>query len=111
VFTIAHRRLQDERRGLGRRPSFTVLSEAQDVPGPEDVEAAVERSERTAWVRELCEQLSPDQRDVLLLRLLGRLTIDEVATALGKTPVAVKALQRRGLRAIGRILDLEEVSL
>jgi RNA polymerase sigma factor (sigma-70 family) len=111
VFTIAHRRLLDERRGLGRRPAFTGLAAAADRPATDDVEEAVELAQRTAWVRELCEQLSPDQRDVLLLRLLGRLTVEEVAAALGKTTVAVKALQRRGFRAIGRTLALEEVSL
>ncbi len=47
---------------------------------------------------------------MLLLRLLGRLTIDEVAEIVGKSPVAVKALQRRGFRAIGRMLAPEEVS-
>lgn len=111
VFTIAHRRLLDERRSLGRRPAFTPLTDALDRPAADDVEQTVELAQRTAWVRELCEQLSSDQRDVLLLRLLGRLTVEEVAAALGKTPVAVKALQRRGFRAIGRTLALEEVSL
>jgi RNA polymerase sigma factor (sigma-70 family) len=110
VFTIAHRRLLDERRRHGRRPPFTALSEALELAGPDDVEDAVERAQRTEWVRELCEQLSPDQRDVLMLRLLGRLTIDEVADIVGKSSVAVKALQRRGFRAIGRMLEPEEVS-
>ena len=32
-----------------------------------------------------------EQRDVLLLRLLAGLTIDEIATVLGKTNGAVKA--------------------
>jgi RNA polymerase sigma-70 factor (ECF subfamily) len=111
VFTIAHRRLLDERRSLGRRPQFTELAAVLDRPAPEDVEAAVETSLGEAWVRELCDRLSPDQRDVLLMRLFGRLTVDEVAAALDKTPVAVKALQRRGFRAVARALDLEEVSL
>ena len=111
VFTIAHRRLLDERRTLGRRPVFADIAEAADLPSGDDVEAAAERLQRTAWVREVCERLSPDQRDVLLLRLLGRLTVEEVAAAVGKTPVAVKALQRRGFRAIGRTLAYEEVPL
>jgi RNA polymerase sigma-70 factor (ECF subfamily) len=111
VFTIAHRRLLDERRSLGRRPELTELTSVYDRPAPDDVAAAVEASLGEAWVRELCDRLSPDQRDVLLMRLLGRLTIDEVAAALGKTPVSVKALQRRGFRAIGRALALEEVPL
>ena len=111
VFTIAHRRLQDERRSRGRRPALTGLTEAMDLAGPDDVETIVDRSLRTEWVRALCEGLAPDQRDVLLLRLLGRLTIDEVAAVLGKSSVAVKALQRRGFRAIGRVLSREEVPL
>jgi RNA polymerase sigma-70 factor, ECF subfamily len=111
VFTIAHRRLLDERRTYGRRPAMTELGEAVDFPGLDDVEATVDRTLRTEWVRAACDQLAPDQRDVLLLRLLGRLTVEEVAAALGKSPGAVKALQRRGFRAIGRVLDREEVPL
>jgi RNA polymerase sigma factor (sigma-70 family) len=114
VFTIAHRRLLDERRGRGRRPPMTSLSavpEAMDLPSPDDVESIVDRAQRVEWVRSLCDQVSPEQRDVLLLRLVARLTIDEVAAALGKSSVAVKALQRRGFRAIARILDREEVPL
>jgi len=112
VFTIAHRRLLDERRSLARRPATTPLSAALEVPAAgHDVEAAVERSLQVEWVRAVCDRLAPDQRDVLVLRLLGRLTIDEIASTLGKTPEAVKALQRRGFRAIGRILDHEGMAL
>jgi RNA polymerase sigma-70 factor (ECF subfamily) len=111
VFTIAHRRLLDERRGLSRRPAATVLSDAHELPGPDDVEATVDRALRVEWVRSMCDRLAPDQRDVLLLRLVGQLTIDEIAAMLGKTPEAVKALQRRGFRAIGRILEREGASL
>ena len=109
VFTIAHRRLLDERRALARRPVAAPLTEALDLPASEDVGEAVERSLGIEWVRAECERLAPDQRDVLLLRLLARLTIDEIAALLGKSPGAVKALQRRGLRAIGRNLDRTEV--
>jgi DNA-directed RNA polymerase specialized sigma24 family protein len=35
---------------------------------------------------------------VLLLRILGDLTIEEIARAVGKRPGAVKALQRRALK-------------
>jgi RNA polymerase sigma factor (sigma-70 family) len=111
VFTIAHRRLLDERRSLGRRPIITELNDAFDLPAPDDVEDDVERSQGTEWVRAACDRLSPDQRDVLLMRLLGRLTVEEVAAALDKTPEAVKALQRRGFRAIGRDLAREGVPL
>jgi RNA polymerase sigma factor (sigma-70 family) len=111
VFTIAHRRLLDERRTLARRPTTTLLTEAFELPSPDDVEDLVDQGLRTEWVRAMCDRLAPDQRDVLLLRLLARLTVDEIAALLGKSSVAVKALQRRGFRAIGRILEREEASL
>jgi RNA polymerase sigma factor (sigma-70 family) len=111
VFTIAHRRLVDERRRARRRPSSEPLTEATDSPAPDDVAFTVEQALGTARVRELCERLSSDQRDVLLMRVLSRLTVDEVAAALGKTPGSVKALQRRGFLAIGRMLEHEGVSL
>lgn len=117
VFTIAHRRLQDERRRLSRRPDAEPLDAdpnghlRAELAAAEDVERTVERALSTERVRSLCDQLVPDQRDVLLLRLLGRLTVDEVAEMLGKTSGAVKALQRRGFAAIARLLEREGVPL
>jgi RNA polymerase sigma-70 factor (ECF subfamily) len=53
-------------------------------------------------VRRILGQLAPDQRTVLLLRVLGELTVEEVARIVGKSTGPVKALQRRGLRAAAR---------
>jgi RNA polymerase sigma factor (sigma-70 family) len=111
VFTIAHRRLLDERRRLRRRPPPAPLAEVPESAAPDDVEDTVARSLNGDRVRALCDQLVPDQRDVLLLRLLGHLTVDEVAATLGKTPGAVKALQRRGFLAIARLVEREGVPL
>lgn len=111
VFTIAHRRLIDERRRFGRRPPMCddgadALTEARGG----DVEDEALRNLGVERVRGLCRRLSPDQRDVLLLRLVGSLTLEQTAEALGKSPTAIKALQRRGLGAIRRQLALEGVS-
>jgi RNA polymerase sigma factor (sigma-70 family) len=111
LFTIAHRRLVDERRRLRRRPQPDHLVETAEIVAPDDVEATVESADGQARVRALCDALAPDQRDVLLLRLIGGLTVDEVAATLGKTPGAVKALQRRGYASIARRLDGKGVPL
>ena len=66
-------------------------------------ELAIERLEGTRVLAALRE-LSPDQREVLLLRMAGGLTAPEVAAILGKTTGAVKALQHRGLASLARIL-------
>jgi DNA-directed RNA polymerase specialized sigma24 family protein len=81
------------------------------APAPDDVVADALRSLAQERVRELCDRLVPDQRDVLLLRLLGAMTIEEVAKVMGRSVGAVKALQRRGFRAVGRILEQEGVPL
>jgi RNA polymerase sigma-70 factor (ECF subfamily) len=52
------------------------------------------------------QQLSTDQREVLLLRLAAGLPAPEVAATLGKTTGAVKSLQHRGLASLARVLGL-----
>jgi RNA polymerase sigma-70 factor (ECF subfamily) len=111
VFTIAYRRLADERRSAGRRPQLQPLHEAPEPADVTDVEADVERLLATWRVRELCADLPPSQRDVLLLRLVGRMTVDDIAAAIGRSRGAVKALQRRGLAAVTSHIEREGVPL
>lgn len=111
VFTIAHRRLLDERRRRYRRPAPAPLAEAPERPAPDDVEATVVETLGAEHVRALCDRLSDNQRDVLLMRLLGRLTIDEIAARMGRTSGSVKALQRRGFVAIAGMISREGVPL
>lgn len=108
VFTIAHHRLVDERRRLGRQP--TADRQVPDRAGDDAEEQALLRL-ATERVRRLCERLVPDQRDVLLLRMVAGLTIDETAAALAKSPGAVKALQHRAVAALRRLATREGVSL
>lgn len=116
VFTIAHRRLQDDRRRSSRRPPPSTLPHAAaGVRGREPTAASAEhdalRRLGADGVRRVCDHLAPDQRDVLVLRLLGGLTIDEVATTVGKSPGAVKALQHRAVAALRKIVDQKGVTL
>ena len=58
-------------------------------------------------MRAAIDALAPDQRAVILLRIIGDLTIEEIARAVGKRPGAVKALQRRGLRRLEEAYPFE----
>lgn len=109
LFTIAHRRLTDDRRRAGVRPQWGGEELPEAAAG--DVEDDALRVLGTARVQELCERLAPAQRDVLLLRLVADLTVEQVAATLDRTPGAVKALQRRGLEALRGILSREGVPL
>ncbi len=112
VFTIAHSRLIDDRRRASRRPQ--VVQDHTDVPvdrpGGNAEQDAMERLSRRR-VQALCEELVADQRDVLLLRLMAGLTVEAIAESLGKSEGAVKALQRRGLANLRKILERDPVSL
>jgi RNA polymerase sigma-70 factor (ECF subfamily) len=99
VFTIAHRRLIDERRARSKRP-VELREDLESAVVAEDPATAVMDRLTDEEIIGFLDALTPEQRDVLLLRLLAGLTIDEIARALGKTPGAVKALQRRGLIAL-----------
>lgn len=107
VFTIAQRRLLDERRRMARKPTPSPLSSVVDPMASDDVEASVALALEADHIRALAAQLPPEQRDVVLLRLLGRLTVGDVAATLGKSEGGVKALQRRGFQTIGRLLESE----
>jgi RNA polymerase sigma-70 factor (ECF subfamily) len=106
VFTIAHHRFLDERRRTKRRPVDPAPDEVitERLPHVDTESDALARLSQDHVTR-LLDRLAPGQRDVLLLRIIGGLTIDEIAAAIGKRPGAVKALQRRGLAALRRDLD------
>jgi RNA polymerase sigma factor (sigma-70 family) len=112
AFTIAHHRLLDERRRSARRPAEPVPAQELERLGPRgNTEEDALRSLSAERVGRLLARLSEDQQNVILLRVLGDLTFEEVAHVIDKTPGAVKALQRRGLEAIKRELNKERVTL
>ena len=109
LFQIARHDLYDHRRKQQRsriEPLDDNLNEAALVDGAVDPEEmAIDRLEGSRVMAALRE-LSPDQREVLLLRMAGGLTAPEVAAIVGKTTGAVKALQHRGLASLARVLGL-----
>jgi RNA polymerase sigma-70 factor (ECF subfamily) len=111
LLSITHHRLVDELRRRSRRPvhpaEHDVLVEAGHRGDAE--EEAVNRVE-VRRALDAISRLSSDQQDVLLLRLVGDLSLEEVAAILGKGLSAVKALQRRGLAALARDISPERVS-
>jgi RNA polymerase sigma-70 factor, ECF subfamily len=107
LFRIARHDLYDHRRRQARsriEPLEDNLNEVARVAGADDPEElAIERLDAGRVVAALRE-LSPDQQEVLLLRMAAGLTAPEVAETLGKTTGAVKALQHRGLASLARVV-------
>lgn len=113
VFTIAHHRIVDERRSRARRPRIDDRAGAVDDVGGRYARSAEDEALHALGAeraRRLVQRLSPDQRDVIALRVIADLPVEEVARALGKQPGAVRALQHRALAALRRELADDAVT-
>jgi RNA polymerase sigma-70 factor (ECF subfamily) len=110
VFSVAHHRWVDEMRRRARRgatAAYDVDADPRSVPSAEDAAMTSIEAERA---RELISALPPDQREVMLLRFFGDLTIEQTASVVGKRIEAVKSLQHRALARLRKILE-QAVSL
>ena len=67
-----------------------------------DVEAALAGEEA---VRRIVALLPPDQADIVLLRVVAGLPVEEVAAITGRQPGTVRVLQHRALRRLADRLE------
>jgi len=111
TFTIAHRRLVDDRRRRRRRPE-SRFDDLENVVlfAPGDDYEPVLGALAAAPVRRALGALTADQRMVVLLRVVAELTLAETAAVMGKPVAAVKMLQRRALDALARSLPEKAVT-
>lgn len=100
IFSIAYRRVVDELRQRGRRGEAIAWVPELDVRSSASAEDSASERSSDASVLAILDSLPVDQRNVMVLRVVSDLTVEQVAEVLGKKPGAVKALQRRALEAL-----------
>lgn len=111
TFSIAHARMVDEYRARKRRPAgvdWTVDTDPRQVPSAEH---EAELNDGTRRVMQMLDRLPADQREVLVLRIVADLTVDQVADIMGRSAGAVKQLQRRGMVTLRAIVETQGVTL
>jgi len=99
IFTIAHNQAVDHHR---RRREEQPLDRVVARRAANDTEAEALARVSEGELREMLADLAPAQRQVLLLRLVADLSIEQTAAVLGRTTGAVKALQHRAIEAARR---------
>lgn len=97
IFTIARNRAIDDRRRRKTRP-VVAAGEVPEVVGPADHEG-VDPTLLAALAR-----LTPDQREVVVLRFVADLSLEQVARITKRAEGAVKSMQHRALEQLARIL-------
>jgi RNA polymerase sigma factor (sigma-70 family) len=102
VFSIAHNRAMDDHRKAGRDKS-TLEADLTDAAVPGELRDPVDPQLVAALAT-----LSPDQREVVVLRFVGDLPLEVVAKITGRRVGAVKALQHRALENLRRAVSPQE---
>ncbi len=79
----------------------TTSGAAPAVDGPEDT---VLEALQSAVVLQAVRQLGAEQQECIVLRFLQGMSVTETAQIMGKNEGAIKALQYRAVRTLGRLL-------
>jgi RNA polymerase sigma-70 factor (ECF subfamily) len=78
------------------------VDEVDERVPPGNAESDAMAAISTQEALELIATLPPAQGEVLLLRVVADLAVDEVAAIVGKRPTAVRALQHRAIVGLAR---------
>lgn len=108
LYRMAHNWIVDFRRGS----SITEIELDPEIPDLEDAHPGkiMQDQQDAELINKALLQLTPDQRQVILLKYGEGLSNNEIAAVLDKKVGAVKALQHRGLAALRRLMPDQEHS-
>jgi RNA polymerase sigma-70 factor, ECF subfamily len=108
VFVIAKRRSIDHARRAAARPSVPMPESdmaLRQLGNAED--DALERLSAQDAVSVISQLLAPEQAEIVLLRVLGGFSAEEVAAIMDKRPATVRSLQHRALRRLAQAISPE----
>ena len=103
LYRIARARVVDHWRKLHRGVMLPLdeLPERETIENDSPLDADILQYRA---LQDALRQITGEQQEVIMLKFLQGLSNEEIAQVLGKTVGAVKALQRRGLDALARLL-------
>ena len=105
VYSIARNRIVDASRKRDRtiRPQ-EELDEAFWIPSAQDVEKDFEADENVKKIVAEINKLPKAQAEVLMLRVVSDLSVEEVASIVKKNPNSVRVLAHRGMATLKEAL-------
>ncbi len=110
LFQIARHKLADHLRRRYRRPALALedAGELEDYrPRPEEL---AERAEERSALRQALNQLTEEQREVIVCKYLLDYDNERTARQVGKTTNAVNQLHHRALASLHRLLTRGEAT-
>jgi RNA polymerase sigma-70 factor (ECF subfamily) len=99
LYRIAHDRTIDTIRRRRSRQQVPLEAWNGTSEGPDvSIEVRFDHEE----LKRMLEELTDEQRQVIHLRFMADMSVQEVARTLGRTEGSVKALQHRGIQSLAR---------
>lgn len=106
LFRMAHNWITDYYRS---RPTMPLPLMEHTHVSPVDISGDLEEQAERAGIRVALAELTPDQRQVIVLKYVEDWNTEDIARALGKPVGAVKALQHRAIQSLRRLLLKEKI--
>lgn len=105
MFSIARRRMIDYLRKLSRTPKPRSLEYAdQELSSPDASEQVLSNLSTSEIIGEIRTALSDEQAEVVLLRILGDFSAEDVAKIIGKSAGVIRVIQHRAMNKLGKHL-------
>jgi len=104
VYGIARHVVLDAQRGSSRR--IRPMRAGRELPASEPLQVLLDTEEARA-ARRAFGRLGPADRELLELRVIGGLSAEDAAAALGSRPGSLRMAQTRALRRLRQLLDEE----
>lgn len=103
LYRIAHNLLVDRYRRAGRDP-VELTDQVRDRRPQADPAAMSQNSEDRRRLLEAMRRLTPEQQQVITLRFIDNLDVEEVARLTRRRPGAIHSMQHRALASLYRFL-------
>jgi len=110
IFRIARNKINDHHRRGYRRVEQVPLGTDNGELDRQGHGPTFGLGDHSGDLEAMLQILTPNQREVILLRILADLSIEQVAEILDKPPGAIKSLQHRAIETLRHHLSVEEVS-
>jgi RNA polymerase sigma-70 factor (ECF subfamily) len=110
LYRIARNLVNDFYRVAKRRPTPDNLDDYYDLASSTDTLEEVSTEFDINVMREAVKRLSAHYRQVLELRFIQELSIEETANIMGKTAIAVRITQHRAIKKLNLLLTEDHES-
>src|SRR3954471_7275485 len=110
AFSIAHARLVDFHRAQARGPRHVPFEPDHDPRHADSAEDTVIGAVG-GGAMSMLSRLGDDQRQVISLRVIAGLSLEETAHVMDRSVGSVKQLQRRGLESLRSLLARETIDV